>query len=106
TWPFMSACSQQFPDMPHTLADDLESFVHVLNWCLLKYIPTTWYTDRKSVAKYIASVYDFATAEDPEKGSSEKYFKIKYGELFVHLQTNHRINPSLRGLAELCRDHY
>ncbi|TBU58148.1 hypothetical protein BD310DRAFT_498387 [Dichomitus squalens] len=104
TWPFMSACSQQFPDRPHTLADDLESFVHVLNWCLLKYIPTTRYTSRRGVARYIASVYD--SADDPEKGSSEKYYKIKDGELFVHLQEDHPLIPLLRGLAELCRDHY
>ncbi|TBU25823.1 hypothetical protein BD311DRAFT_668806 [Dichomitus squalens] len=104
TWPFMSACSQQFPDRPHTLADDLESFVHVLNWCLLKYIPNDRYTSHRGVARYIASVYD--SADDPEKGSSEKYFKIRNGELFVDLQADHPLNPLLRGLAELCRDHY
>ncbi|TFK85845.1 hypothetical protein K466DRAFT_551418, partial [Polyporus arcularius HHB13444] len=39
TWQFMSAVLQYMYDKPHELSDDLESFLHVLNWSALKYFP-------------------------------------------------------------------
>ncbi|TBU48236.1 hypothetical protein BD309DRAFT_949941 [Dichomitus squalens] len=106
TWPFMSACLQQFPGRPHTLADDLESFVHVLNWCLLKYIPNALSSDRRQLLRHIASVYDVASDDDPEKGSIVKYNKIKDGELFVKLTDKHPLIRPLEKLAALCKNHY
>ncbi|KAJ3491197.1 hypothetical protein NLI96_g877 [Meripilus lineatus] len=37
TWPFMSALLLQFPRKPHQLSDDLESFVHVINWLIVRF---------------------------------------------------------------------
>ncbi|KAJ3485960.1 hypothetical protein NLI96_g4583 [Meripilus lineatus] len=37
TWPFMSALLLCCPEKPHQVSDDLESFVHVINWLTLRY---------------------------------------------------------------------
>ncbi|KAF8546653.1 hypothetical protein OG21DRAFT_1501900 [Imleria badia] len=39
TWQFMSANLLQHPGKIHTLTDDLESFLHVLGWMTLRYVP-------------------------------------------------------------------
>ncbi|KAF8554515.1 hypothetical protein OG21DRAFT_1394048, partial [Imleria badia] len=39
TWQFMSANLLQHPGKMHTLTDDLESFLHVLGWMMLRYVP-------------------------------------------------------------------
>ncbi|KAI0669502.1 hypothetical protein C8Q78DRAFT_977102, partial [Trametes maxima] len=38
TWQFLSALRQCSPETPYRLSEDLGSFVHVLNWCVLKYL--------------------------------------------------------------------
>ncbi|KAI0685725.1 hypothetical protein BC835DRAFT_1309836 [Cytidiella melzeri] len=37
TWAFMSAVALQYPFKPNELADDLESFIHVLTYCGLRF---------------------------------------------------------------------
>ncbi|KAG9317806.1 hypothetical protein JVU11DRAFT_2029 [Chiua virens] len=39
TWQFMSAKLLQDPEKHHELPDDLESFLHVLAWITLRYVP-------------------------------------------------------------------
>ncbi|KAF8553341.1 hypothetical protein OG21DRAFT_1254751 [Imleria badia] len=41
TWQFMSANLLQHPGKMHTLTDDLESFLHVLGWMMLCYVPAS-----------------------------------------------------------------
>ncbi|KIJ04883.1 hypothetical protein PAXINDRAFT_103981 [Paxillus involutus ATCC 200175] len=41
TWQFMSAVLLRNPGMKHTLQDDIESFLHVLVWASIKYVPAT-----------------------------------------------------------------
>ncbi|KIJ09577.1 hypothetical protein PAXINDRAFT_172454, partial [Paxillus involutus ATCC 200175] len=41
TWQFMSAVLLRNPGMTHTLQDDIESFLHVLVWASIKYVPAT-----------------------------------------------------------------
>ncbi|KAJ3485952.1 hypothetical protein NLI96_g4573 [Meripilus lineatus] len=37
TWPFMSALLLCCPKKPHQVSDDVESFVHVINWLTLRF---------------------------------------------------------------------
>ncbi|KAF9235776.1 hypothetical protein BU15DRAFT_50959, partial [Melanogaster broomeanus] len=41
TWKFMSAALLRKPGKLHVLEDDIESFLHVLGWATIKYVPTT-----------------------------------------------------------------
>ncbi|KAF8548211.1 hypothetical protein OG21DRAFT_789751, partial [Imleria badia] len=45
TWQFMSANLLQYPGKMHTLKDDLESFLHVLAWMMLRYVPAGVFYD-------------------------------------------------------------
>ncbi|KIJ04855.1 hypothetical protein PAXINDRAFT_27092, partial [Paxillus involutus ATCC 200175] len=39
TWQFMSALLLRNPGIKHTLQDDIKSFLHVLVWTNIKYVP-------------------------------------------------------------------
>ncbi|KAF9226393.1 hypothetical protein BS17DRAFT_777175 [Gyrodon lividus] len=41
TWQFMSAALLQDVGKLHTLVDDLESFLHVLGWATIRFVPTS-----------------------------------------------------------------
>ncbi|TFK81534.1 hypothetical protein K466DRAFT_450383, partial [Polyporus arcularius HHB13444] len=54
TWRFRSALSLRYPMKPHCLPDDLESFVHVFNYLVLKYHPV----DLAVLHSFVASTYE------------------------------------------------
>ncbi|KAI0761325.1 hypothetical protein BD413DRAFT_617063 [Trametes elegans] len=54
TWQFMSAGIQCYPRKPYEAEDDLESFLHVLNWCTFRYIPHSLSGDDIDQAKKTA----------------------------------------------------
>ena len=113
TWPFISARLQHTrPDQRHELSDDLESFVHVLNYCAVKYIPNdlSSYDDHSvTVSSFISTVYDrVRILNGAETGSATKLRWVIEGKPFVELQnaTEHPLTPLLRALSTLCSLHY
>ncbi|RPD54518.1 hypothetical protein L226DRAFT_575695 [Lentinus tigrinus ALCF2SS1-7] len=111
TWPFMSARLQRFPEKPHELADDIESFYHVLNWCALLYLPHTTALDLDHLAHFISRMYDYATTDDPQLGSHEKLEYMEDGMTFVTMRETrpgvpHPLKHVLQELASLFKDHY
>ncbi|KAH7884221.1 hypothetical protein F5I97DRAFT_1968348 [Phlebopus sp. FC_14] len=47
TWQFMSAALLQDPHKAHELQDDLESFLHVLAWAVVHYVPNDLTPDKR-----------------------------------------------------------
>ncbi|KAI9062416.1 hypothetical protein FKP32DRAFT_1652984 [Trametes sanguinea] len=41
TWQFMSVCTLERPEAPVQIADELESFLHVMIYCAIRYLPHT-----------------------------------------------------------------
>ncbi|RPD69384.1 hypothetical protein L226DRAFT_494404 [Lentinus tigrinus ALCF2SS1-7] len=111
TWPFMSARLQQFPEKPHDVADDLESFYHVFNWCALLYLPHKKSLKVEILAEYISRMYDFASPDNPELGHPDKLENMETGKPFVtmlELAPNipHPLQLVLQNLASLFQLHY
>jgi hypothetical protein len=47
---------------PHTIADDLESFLHVLSWVILRFIPNT--RSPRQLTDTLHRVYDHSYEGD------------------------------------------
>ena len=109
TWPFISVRLQQSgPDQPHELSDDLESFVHVLNYCALKHLPNNLSNDDYRLALFISSVYDRVRHSGGlEKGSKDKLDLLVGNKPFVQLEPrNQPLHYLLEALSHLCYQHY
>ena len=107
----MSARLQRFPDKRHELSDDMESFYHVLNWCALLHLRHAPVGDIKWVAQFVSDMYDFASAEDPERGNPDKLEYMQHGITFVRLPRlesgeEHPLMWVLPRLANLFKSHY
>ena len=104
----MSAFLQQYPERPHELADDLESFMHVLNYCALKHLPDAASTEAES--EYLTRcLYDAVVPTDTPypKGSPLKLEKVQNGTPFVNgLSPQHPLAGLLAELSQLCKQHY
>ena len=85
----MSALLQYSANKVHAVSDDLESFLHILNWCALKYLPHSL-TGRAGLPSYFHSIYDkafypapkpgLAVTPDPEvEGPEEKLTAVRNG---------------------------
>ncbi|PIL31115.1 hypothetical protein GSI_05811 [Ganoderma sinense ZZ0214-1] len=110
SWPFMSARLQEhrYPGRQHDLADDLESFMHVLNYCALKHLPGAASTEAES-AYLTQCLYDAVVPTDSPhpKGSPLKLEKVKNGMPFVNsLPAQHPLAGLLAELSQLCKQHY
>lgn len=56
TWQFISAALLKDPGQTHHLVDDIESFVHVLGWIVMCYVPNTM--DRNICKDLVSLLYD------------------------------------------------
>ncbi|KAI1781712.1 hypothetical protein LXA43DRAFT_1159135 [Ganoderma leucocontextum] len=76
TWPFVSARLQHIGrEQLHELSDDLESFVHVLNYCAVKYLPNDLSDGSSNIIWFISDVYDYVREADGiEKGKPRAPF--------------------------------
>ncbi|PIL31162.1 hypothetical protein GSI_05859 [Ganoderma sinense ZZ0214-1] len=109
TWPFISARLQHSgPEQRHELSDDLESFVHVLNYCALKHLPNTLSNDDVRIAKFISDVYDYVRESGGlDRGGYDKLDMLVNNKPFVQLlMAGHPLGTVLQMLSELCWQHY
>lgn len=58
TWQFMSAKLLQDVNEHHSIEDDLESFLHVLAWATIRYVPTTDKFTSFARERFLTSVFD------------------------------------------------
>ncbi|KAI0801496.1 hypothetical protein C8Q74DRAFT_1242404 [Fomes fomentarius] len=117
SWPFMSARLQTHPAKPHELADDLESFMHVLGYFMLKYLSRSRAGSSApsdaEIAHLVQCMYDaFVFVPAPNgcrKGSALKLEKVQNGTTFVDVSTlaaGHPMSALLTELSLLCKLHY
>ncbi|EED79170.1 predicted protein [Postia placenta Mad-698-R] len=106
TWQFMSALLLKGPGIKtHEVADDLESFMHVLNWLCLRFFETL-HADLRS---YVSSSYDLVTKVGKHRtGGHEKYQAIKDGRAMANLEEEESapLKVLVDTLARMCQDHY
>ncbi|RDX51396.1 hypothetical protein OH76DRAFT_1481666 [Lentinus brumalis] len=106
TWYFRSALSVRFPWRPYMLADDIESFVHVYHYCILRFHETNRTAE---LAGYVESVYDVVTvrkADGAHIGSVTKLDQMRSSTPQIEPTTNKTLMALLTEIAQLCSEHY
>ncbi|KAI0658114.1 hypothetical protein C8Q70DRAFT_1055108 [Cubamyces menziesii] len=111
TWQFLSIAKQCWKpptEKIDSLADDLESFCHVLSWCVLKFC-----NHSRSDDPYLASTfYDYFDKSDPSMlqwDGNAKFFKLSKGKALVTGMGGRYDSPLSKlvdNLARLCKEHY
>ncbi|KAJ3491200.1 hypothetical protein NLI96_g876 [Meripilus lineatus] len=106
TWLFMSALLLKFPDKPHQLSDDIESFVHVINWLILRF-----HVDWTTKSHLQGALHPYTEHERTPKadvGGEMKFEKLLSGLSPFHAVYNN--SPALKSLSEslamMCQAHY
>lgn len=109
----MSALLQFMREKHHEVSDDLESFMHVLNWCALRYLPNEVSDDPVALATHMHSYFDRhinQTLEDGTVRSTGVLGRLKQickGEPFASVKPpDHPFASLLKALAVLCQQHY
>ncbi|OSD02560.1 hypothetical protein PYCCODRAFT_320476 [Trametes coccinea BRFM310] len=105
TWQFVSVALQMYDWKPHLLSDDLESFMHVLNWMALRHMDTKESRTSRGLAEHIHHVYDLALPE----GAPLRQRMVTNGiPFFEPLRPNsqHPFVILTRKLTDLCKRHY
>ncbi|KAL6300803.1 hypothetical protein BKA93DRAFT_902792 [Sparassis latifolia] len=106
TWQFMSALLLQFPRKRCEVSDDLESFMHVVNWLALK-----WYRHHlrltTTLQQHIADTYNERSLFDGyDVGGHQKLQQIWIGKVPFILSIKGGLSNLLEKLMELCNEHY
>ncbi|GBE84788.1 predicted protein [Sparassis crispa] len=106
TWRFMSALLLQFPGRRYEVSDDLESFMHVVNWLALK-----WYRRHLRIAntlrQHVADTCDKWTRLDGyDVGGERKLLRIRIGKVPFRLTIKGGLSSLSERLVELCHERY
>ncbi|KAI0649727.1 hypothetical protein C8Q79DRAFT_900206, partial [Trametes meyenii] len=105
TWQSMSAALLNWPGKAHRLSDDLESAMHLLTWCALKYLPHEYTNQPFRLSKRIFDLYDIIQPDG--LGSPLKLEYVIAVRPFVPgLPKNHPFKILLFRLGLLLRTHY
>ncbi|KAL4254981.1 hypothetical protein ABKN59_003941 [Abortiporus biennis] len=106
TWPFVSAALLYYPSKHHELADDLESFIHVINWfCLRFHHPELFPED---IIEGLSIVYfSIRNVNGYDLGSMKKLYLMQEGKGYFELQNvNEGLSRLVTRLSKLCMKHY
>ncbi|KAL4244010.1 hypothetical protein ABKN59_010680 [Abortiporus biennis] len=112
TWPFVSALLLYYPNKQHDLADDLESFVHIIYWFCIRFHDHG--LTAAQIARKLSAIYLYAEELNGfDIGSDEKIALMKSGDpssCFELDTSNKKVNKGLRvivqQLAQYCKEHY
>ena len=106
TWQFMSAMLLMSSTPPvHTLADDLESFLHVLSWVALRFTPHG--LSSKALTDLLVSMFDHSYEDDGySRGGTAKRNNL-IGAQILKSDFQHPILPALlEELTATCAVRY
>ena len=110
TWVFMSALALNYPRKPSELADDLESFHHVLCWMGIRYHKHNLTGNLPELEPLIRTYYEAYRhgADGSFYGSTAKYDAMVEGRVPIRLdpETCANLRNLLQKLVGLCSIHY
>ncbi|RPD52349.1 hypothetical protein L227DRAFT_61886 [Lentinus tigrinus ALCF2SS1-6] len=106
TWYFRSALSLLFPGKPYYLSDDIESFIHVYHYCVLRFHLTS---RTQNLEKHVQTVYasSFVRQSDGAyTGSEEKLEQMERSTPPMKVYGNPTLDAFLTDIARLYSRHY
>ncbi|PIL24566.1 hypothetical protein GSI_12450 [Ganoderma sinense ZZ0214-1] len=104
TWQFRSALSLQYPRKPYRRSDDIESFIHVYLYLVLRYHPTCVVNLRNEVQHLFGTRSPFA--KETQVGGSAKLMTLMSGYLGFMVIGNARLQRLLDDILHHCRMAY
>ncbi|CAL1715118.1 unnamed protein product [Somion occarium] len=108
TWQFICAARLRYPKKYSELADDIESFVHVINWCALRYHQHSLLADPEAFSIFIHQMFlSCSTSSDGLLyGCAGKWNTIMAGDPGFRLTSDERFQNIINELMRLCNSHY
>ena len=101
----MSAAILAIPGKKHQVPDNLEAFIHVLQWMCLHFYSTG--IPSSKLREYVSTIFDNYTIVDGEEvGGHIKLTQIAQGISGISLGHNNVMGTILDRLALLCQQHY
>ena len=98
--------SLQYPRKPYAVSDDIESFIHVYHYCVLRFHETA---QTLSLASHIRAMYVEATrraADGAYVGGSQKFANMCNSNPVIVPLKNVTLKDLLGDLAAICAAHY
>ncbi|KAJ8455167.1 hypothetical protein ONZ51_g12598 [Trametes cubensis] len=111
TWPFQSALIQRWPRKPYCVSDDIESFIHVFLYMVLRY----HVVDIPDLYDFVSSYFEsFATVRVVfgdqvwmvKRGGHSKWRQLKAPTSAVIVEDNPRLQQLLEDIAYGCYTSY
>ncbi len=101
----MSGLLLNYPTKPHTLANNLESFVHLINWLTIRY-HKKWPVPSQ-LRTHILSVYEQVARQDGyDLGSDSKLDNMQRGyQGYSTKGLPQALSDLVMGLAAMCKEH-
>ncbi|OSX56276.1 hypothetical protein POSPLADRAFT_1062765 [Postia placenta MAD-698-R-SB12] len=108
TWQFMSALLLMYPDQKqHELADDMESFVHLTNWLVLKWHKHKLTGKMALLSHHINVVYDAYSKYDKfDVGGDSKLEKMRSKDVPFKPVASPVLQKLTKDLAKFCYEHH
>lgn len=109
TWTFMSALLLTHPRKPYELANDLESFIHVVTWLAARFHVHNMSDDKGDLEAFVQSRYEkFTIKDDGVYGPEDKLTAMLTGEtgLRLNLKYTENLDTLIRSLHRIAKEHY
>ncbi|CAL1715112.1 unnamed protein product [Somion occarium] len=108
TWQFISALRLQYPRKFCELADDIESFFHLITWCALRYHQHSLLGKPRALTMHVNDMFlDCATSPEGLLYGCEEKFRLmtgsKPGFKILHDET---FKDVINKLLRICQSHY
>ncbi|KAI5984862.1 hypothetical protein EDD15DRAFT_2374764 [Pisolithus albus] len=101
TWQFISAALLTREGHSHELADDIESFVHVLGWTVLSYLPSPMDIIKRTAMVSLLYDHSFKVTTGQEEGGLAKEEMLRSGNYPPERFTLTEPSPILELIREL-----
>ncbi|KAI0701129.1 hypothetical protein C8T65DRAFT_656797, partial [Cerioporus squamosus] len=106
TWYYRSALSLLFPGKPYKLSDDVESFIHVYHYCVLRYHETDVTGELANIVEHTYDAVRVRESDGAHIGGMSKLKLMRSSDPPMVVFNNPTLNRLLVDIAELCSQHY
>ncbi|PIL34283.1 hypothetical protein GSI_03058 [Ganoderma sinense ZZ0214-1] len=106
TWYFRSAVLGRYPRKPYEVSDDIESFIHVYHYSVLRFHRTNMTESLKDEVSIIYEQAVIRSEDGAHMGSNSKFNNMYMAKSFITVKGNSTLQTILGRLAQLYSQHY
>ncbi|EJF58078.1 hypothetical protein DICSQDRAFT_173309 [Dichomitus squalens LYAD-421 SS1] len=106
TWYFRSAVSKRWPTKPYTVSDDIESFVHVYHYCVLRFHATQYSGVLVECVNMTYGQVEKRVEDGAYVGGFMKFSQMCNPHSMITPSNNKMLQALLQELAKITAAHY